>query len=273
MTLPTKCLWFLGDRPPHLFPRRLGRRKCTSGAIQINPPLIFFHGIYTNFLMYGEWLFPELSKSYYCSITMDTIGDMGRSLPKDHDPTNGPKDEKETADWVLQVLKGIDVNQKNLYLLGFSFGCYIIATCVAQHYPERVEKIVLLAPVGVLAPVRKLWLAQAISFAMLSMIFPNWESLRLWFFGSMMADTNCMKNWTYPELREATDAIGGPPQVNLRPVAMDIGILKQITNACPTLMVIGQQKMCSRSGVGNRIRSKSRYEDQGVRECWAHVLL
>lgn len=223
-----------------LVPTTFGDTQIHTRGNPSHQPLVFFHGISTNSLMFGDWLFPKLSENYFC-IAVDTIGDMGRSLPRDGDPTNGPKNPQEMAKWALEVLQGLQIEETTkVHLLGYSMGCFI-ATCVAKYYPSRVHKLVLLAPVGVVAPVRKLWLAHAISFAILSKIFPSWESLRLWFFGSMMADTRCMKNLQYPEMREATDAIGGP-QVNVRPEVFEMETLREIAQNCPTLLVIGRQE-------------------------------
>ena len=65
------------------------------------PPLYMVHGIGSRKLTWGG-LVPELSKHYYC-VAMDTIGDLGRSYPKDGDPKNGPKNEAEMAEWAHAV--------------------------------------------------------------------------------------------------------------------------------------------------------------------------
>jgi pimeloyl-ACP methyl ester carboxylesterase len=151
------------------------------------------------------------------------------------------------ADWAIQVIeKELNLNNKRVHILGYSLGCFI-AACVARHYPHRVEKLVLMAPVGVVSPVRKAWLAQAILFAIVSKIVPQdgvlADRLRMWFFGSMMADADAgMKNLKYPELRKAADAVGGP-QVQVQPGVWDVEpTLTDMVAANPMLLLIGQQE-------------------------------
>jgi alpha-beta hydrolase superfamily lysophospholipase len=57
----------------------------------------------------------------------------------------------------------------------------------------------------------------------------------------MVADIESMKNLKYPELREASDAIGSP-QVNIKPDALDVETLQMITAKIPTLMIIGEEE-------------------------------
>jgi len=190
----------------------------------------------------GNWLFPELSKDY-CCIAVDTIGDMGRSCPKDNNPGNGPGTEEETAEWIVQVLKELHIQQP-VHVIGYSMGT-TLGTCFARFYPEKVGKMILMAPVFLLAPVRILWLAQAISFGLLSQMVSQEgsmaKSLQDWFFGSMVADPKSLANMKHPELRKATESIG-TAQVRLRPTFLDVEILTQINQNCPTLVVIGQRE-------------------------------
>lgn len=221
-----------------LVPTKFGDTQVHTAGNSKNPPLVFFHGIATNSLMFGDWLFPKLSKDYYC-VAIDTIGDLGRSLPVDGDPTNGPKTDEEMAEWGLEVFNALKLQQP-VNLLGYSFGC-CISCCIARFYPESIDKLILMAPGGVLAPVRKAWLLQAITFAILSQTGLFTKQLQDWFFGSMVADIESMKNLKYPELREASDAVGSP-QVQIQPDALDVETLKMITKGIPTMMVIGQQE-------------------------------
>ncbi|CAB9511195.1 Alpha beta hydrolase fold [Seminavis robusta] len=263
MCSPSPCSWHQGDKwqkllqiydgiaetmfeESRVIATRFGKTQVHTSGNPNHPKLVFFHGISTNSLMFGDWLFPELSKQYFC-IAIDTIGDLGRSCPRDGDPSNGPGNEQEMADWVMEVLDQCGTTQKTVEkvdMVGYSFGCFI-ASCAAKYYPDRVRKLVLLAPVGILAPVRKLWLAQAISFAVVSQFLPQdgrlAGGLRTWFFGSMMADTASMENLKYPELRKASDAVGGP-QVKVQPTVWELETMEALTKEIPTLMIIGRQE-------------------------------
>mmetsp|Transcript_5286 Transcript_5286/g.9709 ORF Transcript_5286/g.9709 Transcript_5286/m.9709 type:complete len:316 (+) Transcript_5286:108-1055(+) len=210
-----------------------------------NPPLCFFHGISSCSLMFGEWLIPKLSEDFYC-VAIDTIGDIGRSCPRDKDPKNGTKTEEEVGDWALQIFRVLDLNRNNrsVHLVGYSMGSFL-ASCVARQDPHAIGRVILLAPAGVLSAVRKAWLLQAISFAVLSNLVAENSSLlkrlQRWFFGTMMADITSMKNLKYPELRKATDE-AGMAQVQIQPTVMDIPTLQKMNEATPTLIVIGRQE-------------------------------
>jgi pimeloyl-ACP methyl ester carboxylesterase len=241
----TKMLSIYDDIVKGMFPvsrlvtTRFGDTQVhTAGDPNKKPTIVFFHGIATNSIMFGEWLFPELSKDYYC-VAIDTMGDLGRSLPRDGDPGNGPQTDEEMAEWALKVFDELGI-QHSVNILGYSFGC-CIACCIARFHPESIDKLILMAPGGVLAPVRKVWLVQAITFAIFSKTGLFTKQLQDWFFGSMVADIESMKNLKYPELREASDAIGSP-QVNIKPDALDVETLQMITANIPTLMIIGEEE-------------------------------
>jgi len=208
-----------------------------------NPPICFFHGISSCSLMFGEWLIPRLASSGYYCIAIDTIGDLGRSCPKDNNPKNGPKTEEEFGDWALQIFQSLNL-VKRVHLIGYSMGSFL-ASVIAQHVPkDTIGKIILLAPAGLLSPVRKMWLLQAIIFAILSKATPTkfLPQLQLWFFGSMMANPKeSMKNLKYPELRQASDEIG-MAQVQIQPYEMDTQVLREMNLRNPTMLVMGRQE-------------------------------
>lgn len=234
-----------GDGMSKIIPTHFGDTQVHCQGDPSKSPLVFFHGVSSNSLMFGEWLTPELSKDYY-TICIDTIGDMGRSCPRDHNPSNGPQNCKEVGEWAMSVFEQLDIIQpdKRIDIVGYSLGSYI-ATCVAREHPERIGRIILLCPAGVVAPVRKLWLFQAIAFAICSSVLPRDSNLanklKTWFFGSMMANPSSMKNLKYPELREAIDAVGSP-QVKFQPETVPVDVLTEMVKSSPTLLVIGQQE-------------------------------
>ncbi|MGN9846744.1 alpha/beta fold hydrolase [Nonomuraea sp. H19] len=68
----------------------------------------------------------------------DPLGTAGRS-----DQTAPLRDTKDLADWIRQVLDGIDVPR--VYLVGFSYGGYM-SLVQAARTPERVAGMTLLDP-------------------------------------------------------------------------------------------------------------------------------
>lgn len=224
-------------------PTKFGDTQVHTSGNSDNPPLVFLHGIASCSVMFGDWLFPHFSKDYYC-IAVDTMGDLGRSLPRDGDPENGIHDESEAAEWLSEVLDGLSIQQP-VSIIGYSFGCFL-STCFARRYPDRVHKLVLMAPACVFAPISKWWLFQAIVFGVASKLLPQSASamggaLHKWFFGAMVVNYEDVHNMEYPDLLHASQNLDGP-QVPMQPAELDVPTLTKMNETCPTLLIIGKQE-------------------------------
>ncbi|MGD0337567.1 MAG: alpha/beta hydrolase [Bacteroidota bacterium] len=99
-------------------------------------PLILLHQFYSNST---EWKYmaPFLQERYHV-YAIDVIGDMGKSYAY-----NPPKSEKEVSQWFNQVLDGLSL--KKVSICGHSNGGFQ-AMLIAQQNPDRIEKLILLAP-------------------------------------------------------------------------------------------------------------------------------
>jgi pimeloyl-ACP methyl ester carboxylesterase len=99
-------------------------------------PLILLHWFYSNST---EWKYmaPFLQERYHL-YAIDIIGDMGKSYAY-----NPPKSEIEVSQWFNQVLDGLSLNKVSI--CGHSNGGFQ-AMLIAQQNPDRVEKLILLAP-------------------------------------------------------------------------------------------------------------------------------
>lgn len=170
----TKMLSIYNDIVKDMFPpasqlvsTRFGDTQVHTARDSHKPTIVFFHGIATNSIMFGEWLFPELSQDYYCGqwATWDVVS-LATEIPPMDPRRNGPKTDEEMAEWAFQVFQQLNLQQP-VHVLGYSFGC-CIGCCIARFHPESIDKLILMAPGGVLAPVRKAWLLQAITFAILT---------------------------------------------------------------------------------------------------------
>jgi pimeloyl-ACP methyl ester carboxylesterase len=102
-------------------------------------PLICFHG-------YGE-----ISASF--SFLEKTVGASYRIVAIDL-PFHGDTQWNEghltppvLADMILQLLKQLQLQSNDIHLIGFSLGGRL-ALCLLQQIPERISKLVLLAPDG-----------------------------------------------------------------------------------------------------------------------------
>jgi pimeloyl-ACP methyl ester carboxylesterase len=108
-----------------------------------DPPLVLLHGARGNGLM---WI-PNITalSAHYRTYALDTIGDIGLSVSQRK--LAGADDYMNWLDEVLAVL----VPEGSLSLVGMSYGGGLAAQ-YAVRFPERIRKIVLLAPANALPP-------------------------------------------------------------------------------------------------------------------------
>jgi pimeloyl-ACP methyl ester carboxylesterase len=113
----------------------------TSGSRNAPPVLLLHAGMLSSW----SWLYniEELSK-YYRVYAIDNIGDVGKSVL--NDLSSYPKDGKALSDFYIEVSEKLGVG--SAYVIGASNGGFI-ASNYALYAPERVEKVVLLGPMGV----------------------------------------------------------------------------------------------------------------------------
>ena len=108
-----------------------------------DPPLILLHGARGNGLM---WI-PNITalSAHYRIYALDTIGDIGLSISQRK--LAGVDDYMNWLDEVLAVL----VPEGALSLVGMSYGGGLAAE-YAVRFPERIRRLVLLAPATALPP-------------------------------------------------------------------------------------------------------------------------
>lgn len=128
------------------------------------PVLVMLHGAGSNSAVWrGDML--VLSRTHRV-FAVDLIGEPGKSAP------NRPKwDSPAYADWMTDVLDGLGIERATL--CGISQGGWA-ALKFAVSAPERVERLVLLAPGGVVA--------DKVSFlprAVLYMLLGQWGARRM----------------------------------------------------------------------------------------------
>jgi pimeloyl-ACP methyl ester carboxylesterase len=113
-----------------------GKTHIISFGTPQGKPLILLHWFYSNST---EWKYmaPFLQERYRV-YAIDIIGDMGKSYAY-----NPPKSEIEVSQWFNQVLDGLSLNKVSI--CGHSNGGFQ-AMLIAQQNPDRVEKLILLAP-------------------------------------------------------------------------------------------------------------------------------
>lgn len=137
-------------------PTRHGETFAIASGEPSAPPLILLHGAVSNAVSWvGE--VPAYSPCFRV-YAVDLPGEPGRSAP------NRPAWEGPAfAEWMEDVLDGLKIQKTAL--AGISQGGWT-ALRFATYRPERVDKLVLLAPGGVM-PTRMSFLLKAILFSML----------------------------------------------------------------------------------------------------------
>jgi len=137
-------------------PTRHGETFAIASGEPSAPPLILLHGAVSNAVSWvGE--VPAYSPCFRV-YAVDLPGEPGRSAP------NRPAWEGPAfAEWMEDVLDGLKIQKTAI--LGISQGGWT-ALRFATYRPERVDKLVLVAPGGVM-PTRMSFLLKAILFSML----------------------------------------------------------------------------------------------------------
>ncbi|WP_276353198.1 alpha/beta fold hydrolase [Cohnella caldifontis] len=134
-----ECLQRLWDKPYETLyaETRFGKTHVLVSGPEDAPPLVLLHGMTFNSIMWYRNL-PELNRKYrtYC---IDTLGDYGKS------ETAVPlKSREDCVRWIDEVLDGLKLDRAGL--IGHSMGGWLSLN-FALARPERVEKLVLLAPI------------------------------------------------------------------------------------------------------------------------------
>ncbi len=143
---------------------RHGRTFVIASGKKSHPPLLLIHGSSSNATAWVADI-AELSKSFRVYVP-DLPGEPGKSAE------NRPNwQDLSFAEWMEDVLDGVKI--KKTALAGISQGGWT-ALRFASVKPERVSKLVLLAPGGIV-PVRGSFILHAIFLSMLG----HWGAVKL----------------------------------------------------------------------------------------------
>ncbi len=126
------------------------------------PPLVLLHGIGGNSL---QWV-PNIDalSRHYRTYAIDNIYDFGRSVYTR--PIQSPDD---FVNWLNELFDALKLGDK-VNIMGLSYGGWI-ASQYALRFPDRINKMVLLAPVCTVAPLSFQWIARAVLCAIPSRYF------------------------------------------------------------------------------------------------------
>jgi pimeloyl-ACP methyl ester carboxylesterase len=121
------------------------------------PPLVLLHAGRSDSLMWSASIGPFSEK--YRTYAVDTIGDCGLSVN-----TKLLKGANDYCQWLDELFTGLHLND-NINLLGMSFGGWIAGQYALGHQ-DRLNKVVLLSPAGIVLPLCKQFYARAMLAAL-----------------------------------------------------------------------------------------------------------
>lgn len=147
--------WPVAHETDHL-PTRHGDTFVITSGERSAPPLLLLHGSASNAV---SWVGEVVEYSRHFRVyAIDLPGEPGKST-ENRPAWHGP----DFAEWLEDVLDGLQIRQTAL--LGISQGGWTALRFATSH-PERVSRLVLLAPAGVV-PARLSFILKAIVFPML----------------------------------------------------------------------------------------------------------
>ncbi|MEM7114658.1 MAG: alpha/beta hydrolase [Chloroflexota bacterium] len=206
-----------------------------SGPVDA-PPLILLHGAGGNSL---QWMFNiEALSAHHRTYAVDSLintGGVGRSVY-----TQAITGAEAAMDWLDELFTALDLAE-NINLLGGSYGGWL-ASHYALHAPNRLDKVVLIAPAGTVLPFRAAYMLRVIWLS----LFPRHGNY-LRFFRWAFRDLARQNNQFLEEM--AADAFASsksfePVNPNQLPklTAMSDAELQRLQQV-PTLFMVGENEV------------------------------
>lgn len=145
-----------------------GLNHVLIGGDPSKPPLVALHAMMTSSAHLLSELGPLLDRFHV--IAPDLPGQSVRGLP-----THLPYDDCAHADWLRAILDALDIHETHLF--GVSLGGFVARQFATTH-PERVRRLILLVPAGIVqGSVLKGLLKMAVPMILFK-IHPTEERLR-----------------------------------------------------------------------------------------------
>jgi 2-hydroxy-6-oxonona-2,4-dienedioate hydrolase len=138
----------LQDTPqarPHCVPTRFGETHMLVAGPEHAPPLVMIHGALVNSAVAMREAHPLLER--FRVYALDVIGQSVKSAD-----VRLRWDGADYANWLLDVLDGLGLAKA--HFCGASSGG-VIARILAEHAPERIDRLVLLVPAGIVKPLAR----------------------------------------------------------------------------------------------------------------------
>ncbi len=155
--------WPVPYEPLHLDTRHGATFGLVCGP-ESGPPLVLLHGAGSNSMTWGADV--TVYAQTYRVYAFDLLGEAGKSAPN-RPPWDGPA----YAEWLADLFDALDLER--VTLVGLSQGGWT-SLKFAVTYPERVDRLILLTPGGVV-PVRASFMVKGIGYSFMG----GWGTRRL----------------------------------------------------------------------------------------------
>jgi pimeloyl-ACP methyl ester carboxylesterase len=130
-----------------------GRTHLLNAGDPSKPPLVALHGSSMSSTMWVP-LLPILAATH--SVTMiDAIDEAGKSIA-----TRPTTNSAEIVAWLDETLRAVDIQRSAI--VAASRGTWI-ATHYTMAFPERVDRLALVCPAGIVSGLRPRWLVRALT--------------------------------------------------------------------------------------------------------------
>jgi pimeloyl-ACP methyl ester carboxylesterase len=189
------------------------------------PALVLLHGMHLSSTMWFANI-AALSRNY-CIYAVDTIGGVGRSIV-----VYPVKSKTDLAGWLIGVLDELEITQANI--LGHSYGGWLALNC-AVNSPERIKRLILLAPLGLQTLVTQFWLR-----GIPAMLVPRRSSITS-FMKWMTADGFVVNEYFIEQFIIGMMNFNHRPYIRVLPTTFTDDELRQIK--AKTLLLIGGKEV------------------------------
>jgi pimeloyl-ACP methyl ester carboxylesterase len=208
-------------------PSRFGTTHVVACGPKDAPPLVLLHGYMATLTMWSPNIaaFTKASRVY----AVDVMGQPGRSRPD--------QPICSTADFVLWLTSTLDaLHLERVFLVGMSFGGWL-ALNYAVAAPQRVQKLVLLSPGGLLPMVRQFSIRGSLMVALPTRLTVNSFFRWLGFRDPAYANTLDLMYLGLKHFQMPIETVRVLPAV--------VSDEQLCTMAVPTLLLIGEDEVIS----------------------------
>jgi pimeloyl-ACP methyl ester carboxylesterase len=127
-----------------------GRTHVLTAGDPSKPPLVALHGFMVSSTMWLPLLAALTAKHHFRML--DVVGDLNKSVA-----TGALESPARVVEWIDEVLDALQIG--HTALVGLSFGSWM-ATQYAMGRPDRVERLAILAPAGIVSRQHVKWLVE-----------------------------------------------------------------------------------------------------------------